>query len=209
MLHPLCSLWRHDCRVSFYEAGGHPLEPTAGGARSFLNADDAQHYLRYWIGEPGARAELQWVLQKASPSSGSARGGGADWLQALAARIAGGAIVVVEELRRRAAPGRLVAPGGAGAAAAATAQGLAALPTLSWVPTAPVVVALLPVLEDVRIEGAEVLPELDQSLEQVKLSIAKFSGASLSLDPAPDKVGEIADAMSTAADDAKKALASL
>lgn len=204
MLHPLCSLWRHDCRVSFYAADGHPPRPTAAGARSFLNADDARHYLRYWIGEPGARAELQWVAQKAGSSSG-----GADWLQALAARIAGGAIVVVEELRRRAAPGRLVAPGGTGAAAAATAQGLAALPTLASLPAVPVVVALLPVLEDARIEGAEVLPELDQSLEQVKLSIAKFSGASLSLDPAPDKVGQIADAMTTAADDAKKALASL
>ncbi|HEX8403306.1 MAG TPA: hypothetical protein VF670_01710 [Duganella sp.] len=208
MLHPLCSLWRHDRRVAFYEAGGHAGPSGHSGARSFLNADDALHYLRYWMGEPGARAELQWVLHKACSSSASARGGDG-WLAALAARIAGGAIVVVEELRRRAAPGRLVAPGGAGAAAAATAQGLAALPLLASVPKAPAVVALLPVLEEVRIEGAEVLPELDQSLEQVELSIAKFSGASLSLDPAPDKVGEIADAMSTAADDAKKALAAL
>lgn len=207
MLHPLCSLWRHNCRVAFYEAGGY-LASMAGAARSFMNAEDALQYLRYWMGEPGARAELQWVLHRSGPSPATA-GGDDGWLQALAGRIAGGAIVVVEELRRRATPGRLVAPGGAGAAAAASEQGLAALPLLAAVPQAPPVIALLPVLEEARVEGAEVLPELEQSLAQVELSISKFSGASLSLDPAPDKVGEIADAMNTAADEARKTLASL
>lgn len=206
MLHPLCSLWRHNCRVAFYESGAYLAQAAAGGARTFMSADDALHYLRYWNGEPAARGELQWVLQKSGPALSATRGSDG-WLQALASRMAGGAIVVVEELSRRATPGRLVAPGGAGAAASITA--LAALPALTALPATPAVPALLPVLEDVRIESAEVLPELEQSLAQVELSIARFSGASLSLDPAPDKVGEIADAMTTAADDTRKALASL
>jgi hypothetical protein len=206
MLHPLCSLWRHNCRVAFYESGAYLAQAAAGGARTFMSADDALHYLRFWNGEPAARSELQWVLQKSGPALSVARGSDG-WLHALASRMAGGAIVVVEELGRRAAPGRLVAPGGAGAAA--TRSALAALPALTTLPATPTVPALLPVLEDARIEGAEVLPELDQSLAQVELSIANFSGASLSLDPAPDKVGEIADAMNTAADEARKALASL
>lgn len=206
MLHPLCSLWRHHCRVAFYESGAYLAQAAAGGARTFLSADDALQYLRFWNGEPAARSELQWVLQKSGPALSVTRGDDG-WLQALASRMAGGAIVVVEELGRRTTPGRLVAPGGAGAAGSQSA--LAALPALTALPAAPVVPALLPVLEEVRIEGAEVLPELDQSLAQVELSIANFSGASLSLDPAPDKVGEIAGAMTTAADDARKALAAL
>ncbi|HEX8609692.1 MAG TPA: hypothetical protein VF800_00180 [Telluria sp.] len=214
MLHPLCSLWRHNCRVTFYEPGGQARfaapdrvsqHAIAGAPRSFVGNDDAYHYLRHWMGEPAARAELAWLLQRSGPSLSSAHAGDDGWLHALARRIAGGAVLVLEELNRQAMPGRLVAAGAAGAAAVAA---LDALPSLAALPKVPVVVPLLPVLEELRIEGAEVLPELDQSLAEVKLSIAKFSGASLSLDPAPDKVAQIAAAMKAAADEAQTTLAS-
>lgn len=206
MLHPLASLWRNSARVTFYEAGGQAGRGLfqgdglggahAGGARRrFSSADDAYSYLRYWLGEPAARAELKWVLQRSGPSLASAHAGPEAWLHALAGRLVAGAIVVQEEHHRHAMPGRLVAPPSAGMSAAA----VAALPALSVAAAAiPVAPVLLPLLEDVRIEGAEVLPELDQSLAQVEAAVASVSAASLSLDPAPAKVAAIQTALSDA-----------
>jgi hypothetical protein len=206
MLHPLASLWRQSCRVTFYESGGQLGEPlfpdlgmsgrqsALGSRRRFSSADEAYNYLRYWIGEPAARAELKWVLQRSGPSLATSHGGVDGWLHALAGRLKSGAVVVLEEHARRARPGRLVAPASASAAASA----LSSLPALSTVPTLPAVENLLPVLEDIRIEGAEVLPELDQSLEQVNASISSVTSASLSLEPAPSKVADITTSLTDA-----------
>jgi hypothetical protein len=78
------------------------------------------------------------------------------------------------------------------------AAALSALPALSSLPAIPALENLLPALEDIRIEGAEVLPELNQSLEQVQATIATIGSASLSLDPAPSKVAAIKEALSAA-----------
>lgn len=138
MLHPLASLWRHPTRVSFYGAerlAGHAVSLAGGLAspsaiearRRFASTDDAFHYLRYWMAEPHARAELKWILQRSGPSLAGVHGGVDGWLRALAARMAAGAVVVVEEKRGAAAPGRLVAPASAGPAAV----DIDALPPLS------------------------------------------------------------------------------
>jgi len=212
MLHPLASLWRHAVRVTFFESGqaGHALfrgegmgQPHAAGSRRrFSSADVAYNYLRYWMGEPAARAELKWILQRSGPSLASAHAGVDGWLHALAARLVAGAVVVLEENSRFAMPGRLVAPSTDAAAAAA----VDALPPLSEAPAAPVETDLLPALEDVRIEGAEVLPELNQSLAQVESAAASVGAASLSLDPAPSKVAEIQGAIADASGGASAAL---
>src|SRR5258706_380723 len=86
-------------------------------------------------------------------------------------------------------------PHGAAAARAALqaarrVQRLAAAP----VPRPP----LLPVLEEVQIEGAEVLPEIEQSLEQVELTIGEIKVAPVSLEPTPSKVPAIETAMTEA-----------
>jgi hypothetical protein len=138
MLHPLASLWRYPLRVSFYEAQGvagpalfagrgivRPYE--ASTARRFSSADEAANYLRYWLGEPDARAELKWMLQRSGPSLTSAQGGVDGWLGALAGRMVAGALVVVEENTRVAMPGRLVAPQSAADSASAS---IADLPPL-------------------------------------------------------------------------------
>ncbi|ELX12946.1 hypothetical protein Jab_1c15620 [Janthinobacterium sp. HH01] len=212
MLHPLASLWRHSSRVTFYESGGQTGQALlqggarmAGSRRRFSSADDAYSYLRYWLGEPAARAELKWVLQRSGPSLATAHAGVDGWLHALAGRLVSGAIVVLEELSRQAMPGRLVAP----PAAAMSAAALSALPALSAVPQIPVVPNLLPVLEDIRIEGAEVLPELNQALAQVKVTISTVGSASLSLEPAPTKVAAIKTALSSATERTTSTLGSL
>jgi hypothetical protein len=217
MLHPLASLWRQSSRVTFYESGaqlGQALLEERGQARQqhglgsrrrFVSSDDAYSYLRYWAGEPAARAELRWILQRSGPSLVTAHGGMDGWLHALAGRLMTGAVVVLEELSRQAMPGRLVAPPGSAMSVAA----LSALPALSTLPQIPVVENLLPVLEELRIEGAEVLPELDQSLEQVNASIASVAAASLSLDPAPNKVADINAALLEASSRTTDALGAL
>ncbi|GAB2870429.1 hypothetical protein GCM10027277_44670 [Pseudoduganella ginsengisoli] len=218
MLHPLASLWRHSGRVTFYESGGAfgqslfqehmgRFGHAAGARRRFKSADEAYAYLRFWMGEPAARAELQWVLQRSGPSLATARAGVDGWLHALAGRLVNGAVIVYEEMSRQATPGRLVAPSTASAMSAAAVADLPVLAALP--PTVPVVENLLPALEDIRIEGAEVLPELNQSLDQVQAAIGTVSEASLSLDPAPSKVAAIQSEITAAASKASSTLSSL
>ncbi|MBV6324355.1 hypothetical protein [Duganella violaceipulchra] len=138
MQHPLASLWRHPARVLFYHSAARP-EHTAfcldgsgrpqpmGTRRRFVSAVDAFDYLRYWLGEPGARSELKSILQRSGPSLADAHSGVDGWQHALARRMATGAVVVVEENTRLGAPGRLIAPTTAGATDAA----VAALPLLT------------------------------------------------------------------------------
>ncbi len=217
MLHPLASLWRHSGRVTFYESGGQIGQAllqgggqggqggAQGSRRRFASSDEAYTYLRFWLGEPAARAELKWVLQRSGPSLATAHAGPDGWLHALAGRLMNGAVVVLEEMSRQAMPGRLVAP----ATAAMSAAAISALPALSALAALPAVVNLLPAMEDIRIEGAEVLPELDQSIEQVNGAIARVSAASLSLEPAPSKVAAIKTALSAASSQASSTLGAL
>lgn len=66
--------------------------------------------------------------------------------------------------------------------------------------TPPVVpeIPLLPVLEEVQMEGAEVLPEIEEALENINATMGSVDTASVSLEPAPSKVPEIQTAMTSA-----------
>lgn len=75
---------------------------------------------------------------------------------------------------------------------------LAGMPSLSDVPVMPVLPPLLDVLEDVQIEGAEILPEVQQSLDQISDTLKSVQGASGSMAPAPNKVPEVKTAMDSA-----------
>lgn len=208
MLHPLVTLWRHHSRVTFYESGGlldqalfpgaadPGRTPMAGQRRRFRTVDEAQTYLRFWMGDPAARAELNWLLSKSGPSSAGQRGAANDWLQVLAGRLYAGAFVVMEESSRFAAPGRLVV---ASSSAEVATAALSSVPPLESVPAVPVAPPLLPALEDVQVEGAEVLPEIEQSLAQVKVTLDTVGTASASLEPAPSKVADINTATNDAA----------
>jgi hypothetical protein len=65
---------------------------------------------------------------------------------------------------------------------------------------------LLPVLEEVQMEGAEVLPEIEQSLEQVDITIGEIKVAPVSLEPTPSKVPAIGTAMTEAGADVTSTL---
>ena len=63
---------------------------------------------------------------------------------------------------------------------------------------APAAPPLLPLLEEVQIEGAEVLPEIMQTLEQIDLVMGSIDTATVSLEPAPSGVPKITSAMQQA-----------
>lgn len=212
MLHPLVSLWRHSCRVTFYENGGalYAQPPRGSGdplqvLRRFRGQDEALSYLAYWAGNPGAQADLRWLVQRLGSSVAGSRQGPTPWLEPLAGMLASGALTVFEETARSGRPGRL-APAPSGSAGAASAAALDDLPPLSSLPAIPVVPDLLPALEDIQIEGAEVLPELDEAMAEVEATLATIDAAGVSLEPAPSKVGDIGAALKTAAADSAAGL---
>jgi hypothetical protein len=90
----------------------------------------------------------------------------------------------------------------AASAAADTASAAAPVVNLNKLADPPPAVAVLPALEEAQIEGAEVLPEVDQSLAQIDTASAPIGKASVSLQPTPGKVPDI----STATKDASKAI---
>jgi hypothetical protein len=83
---------------------------------------------------------------------------------------------------------------------------LSGMPALSDVPAAPQLPPLLDVLEDVQIEGADVLPEVQQSLAQIDVTLASMLGAAGSIAPAPSKVPEVKSAMDSTSDDISSTL---
>lgn len=86
--------------------------------------------------------------------------------------------------------GRLSAP-----PSASTASALAGMPLLTDVPVVPQMPSILDVLEDVQMEGAEVLPEVRRSLKNISTSLGSVQEASGSIAPAPSKVPEVKNAM--------------
>jgi hypothetical protein len=128
-------------------------------------------------GEPPGGAARRRLGRLAPAGAGGGAGGGAG---------AGG--------RAGAGPGAAAAAG----AGVAAAPALESLPPLLAMPVVAELPPLLPALEVVRIEGAEVMPEVNQSLAQIDASIGKVGGLSASLAPAPDKVPQVKAAMDEA-----------
>jgi hypothetical protein len=98
--------------------------------------------------------------------------------------------------------GRLTAP----PTSASTSSALAGMPALSDMPVVPTLPPLLDVLEDVQIEGAEVLPEVQQSLAQISNTLGSVQGASGSMTPVPNKVPDVKTAMDSTSADINQAL---
>ncbi len=86
----------------------------------------------------------------------------------------------------------------AGAGAAEMAIESAPVVNLNALPDPPAMLAILPVLEEVEIGGAEVLPEVDQTLAQIDAALGTMDQASASLQPASTKVPLINEAMTKA-----------
>lgn len=190
MRYPLVSLNRHVCRVTLIEGDGFAgsLAPQLHGLvqRRFAGHRDAVTYLGFWRGNVTAIADLRYALQRSGSLPAGPRATGQDeLLSLLASQLLSGALLLYESDWQRTPPGRLAMPPNSSSSA------LKSLPALSDLPTAPVQPPLLPALKKVQIEGAEVLPEIKQSLAETRATLATLGNVSASLEPAPNKVPEI------------------
>lgn len=93
-----------------------------------------------------------------------------------------------------------------GETAAAPVADAPAPVNLNTLPDKPPVPPLLPLLEEVQLENAKVLPEIDQTLEQIDVTMGGIDEASVSLEPAPLQIPKIEEAMTTAGAEVKKIL---
>ena len=105
--------------------------------------------------------------------------------------------------------GPVAAQAVAAATAAAASVGAATVVDLNTLIDKPPVPPLLPVVEEVQIEGAEVLPEIDQTLEQIELTMASIAEVTVSLEPVPLKVPLIQKSMNDASAAVDKTLGDL
>jgi hypothetical protein len=98
--------------------------------------------------------------------------------------------------------GRLSLPPTADAGVSALAE----MPALSEMPVILQLPPLLDVLEDVQLEGADVLPEVQQSLAQIDVTLGSMQGAAGSIAPAPNKLPEVKSAMDSTSVDISSTL---
>ncbi|APW44405.1 hypothetical protein [Rhodoferax saidenbachensis] len=80
---------------------------------------------------------------------------------------------------------------------------------LNTLPDKPPIAPLLPILEEVQLQNAQVLPEIDQTLAQIDVSIGGVDQAGVSLEPAPLQIPKIEEAMTEAGGNVKKTLDAL
>lgn len=207
---PLATLRRHSQLVWLHDslglppvtAPGHPvpvlgvaaqLDAAHGRRLSFLHAGEAQSWLRHWKSDVAALMSLRTALQRTEPSAPVFSWSDDEVLNKMGERLARRAVVAVES---HMPPPPAVLP--AAPAGAAIVEPVA-VPVSQLLAPAPVPVPpLLPVLEEVQIEGAEVLPEIEQSLEQVEVTIGEIKLAPVTLAPTPSKVPAIETAMGEA-----------
>jgi hypothetical protein len=74
---------------------------------------------------------------------------------------------------------------------------LASLADLASLTSLPIPSLILPDLSALQIEGAQVLPEIEDSIAQMKAATDKVSNFSISLSPAPSKVADITTSMTS------------
>jgi hypothetical protein len=194
---PLANLPRPPGNVLLMDAFAAPRTANPGDARpvALRALHDAAAYLRFWRQDRGAMASLRSALSRHRQRPVS-RLSDDEVIAALARHVADGALVLAEERRVPTAPVAFGAAAGAGALEAPEAPARPRALAPGSLSSAP----LLPLLEKVQIEGAEVLPEVLQTLEQLELSLEKIDLASVSLDPAPSGVPPIDEAMRQASE---------
>lgn len=209
MRHPLISLWRHGRQVHFLaQAASSDAElPPGCAGRPFAHGEDALDYLRFWLGDTAALADLRH-LAHVTAALGQRAGSeaGPTWLAALAARLVDGSLHVAESDEvgtPRLALGRLCLP------PSGVASVLAELPALADLPVVIELPPLLPALEAVQIEGAEVMPEVLQSLGQIDAAIGRLGAVDAALTPLPDRVPEVPQAMAQASAELRRELDAL
>ena len=93
--------------------------------------------------------------------------------------------------------------------AASGLSSLTSLADLANLTSIPAPSMLMPDLTALQMDGAQVLPEVEQAMAQIQVALSEVSDFSVSLSPAPSKVLDIQSAMSKAGSDAQAKLSSM
>jgi hypothetical protein len=143
---------------------------------------------------------LRIALYQAQPSASIAALSDQEVLQRLAEKLLSGSLILSSNRSGGWPSAEASSSAAAGAAAGAAEVAIESAPVvnLNALPDPPAVLPILPVLEEVEIGGAEVLPEVDQTLAQIDAALGTMDQASASLQPAPTKVPLINEAMTKA-----------
>ncbi|MEO8024205.1 hypothetical protein [Polaromonas sp.] len=198
---PLATLQRQSNPVWLHDAFSSLPGALAGTPLVFKRAEHAADYLRFWSTDPAALTALRYALYRCEHSPSVFAMPDAQVLQALAAKLARGALVLTDRPAGAGAGGWPMVP-----AAEAAVPASSTLIKLNTLPDRPAAPPLLPLLEEVQIEGAEVLPEIEQTLEQIDLTMGSIDLAGVSLEPTPSKVPLIETAMTDASTSVTKTL---
>lgn len=204
---PLASLRRVAINVRLDDSFALTQQALDTGSRvMFRRVDDAEAYLRYWAGESGAMVDLRRVLWRREPGAAPTTFSNQRVLRALAGLIVNGTLVVTED---RVDVPRAAGQSSVSAAATATAPAAASIPISPVTPPPVPAVPVLAALDDVQIEGAQVLPEVLQTMEQIDLTMTQVNLATASLEPTPSGVPAIGAAMQDASGSITSTLAAL
>ena len=217
---PLATLWRHSSLILLRERSGSlfdaPAAPEAvpearphgTGADvhearrlAFSSVEDADAYLRFWKGEVAAISQLRSALHRCGHSARVFACSDYEVIRALASQVVRGSLVLTEGTLPYPPVDWLVVPASARHEPAPATRAASPQVPLRSIPAArPLPPPLLPLLEEVQIEGAEVLPEIMQTLEQIDLTMGSIDLAAVSLEPTPSGVPQIDSAMQQASD---------
>jgi hypothetical protein len=190
---PLATLQRQSNPVWLHDAFSALSGAPAGTPLVFERTEQAADYLRFWSTDPAALTTLRYALYRCEHSPSVFAMPDAQVLQALAAKLARGALVFRDGPASAGAGGWPLVP-----ATEAVMPASSTLINLNTLPDRPAVPPLLPLLEEVQVEGAEVLPEIEQTLEQIDLTLGSIDLAGVSLEPTPSRVPLIETAMTDA-----------
>ena len=200
---PLATLQRQS-RTVWLQDPFSALPSSRSPALPFGRADEADAYLSFWTSDAGALSALRYALYRCEHSPTVFSLSDRQVIQALAGKLARGTLLLTEGNAAESSAG------GGGwplvPAAEAVMPASSTLINLNKLPDKPPVPPLLPLLEELQIEGAEVLPEIEQTLEQIDLTMGSIDLAGVSLEPTPSKVPLIETAMTDASSSVTRTL---
>lgn len=209
---PLTLLLRGSQRVWLRDAFAGPTRRSTSAPHAdlpFGSLTQAQNYLNFWLSDAAALLRLRYALGRCAATPPVASLSNPQVLAALAAMLVRGSLRLTQETPPASSGSGWPAVAAAAPAAGSAAAAAAPIAKLTDKPIKPPVPPLLPLLETLQIEGAEVLPEIEQTLAQIDLTLAEINLAGVSLEPTPSKVPLIQKAIDAASGKVSKTLSDL
>lgn len=216
---PLATLRHIQGAVVIQERGQSPAAPEGALeiAMRFGSRTEARSFLAFWLRNPGAMSQLRQALQQSGTAGEISSSTDEQVLDALAGQLLAREIEVMPRRERakfldvRAAFAKVAAAAAAAATTDVPADVVRDAPPAAPPPPPPPPPEppLLPLLEEVQIEGAEVLPEINQTLEQIDATMSILEKIAAAVGATPDDIPAVAEKMADASSEITEELGKL